>query len=36
MVSPDINTVLARGDILWLIGGSSMVNKLIRSGLMDK
>ena len=36
MVSPDIDTVLAKDDILWLIGGSSMVNKLIRSGLMDK
>ena len=36
MVSPDIDIVLARDDILWLIGGSEMVNKLIRSGLMDK
>ena len=36
MVSPDIDTILAKDDILWLIGGSSMVNKLIRSGLMDK
>lgn len=36
IVSPDIDTVLARDDILWLIGGSSMVDKLIRSGLMDE
>ena len=36
MVSPDIDTILAKDDILWLIGGTSMVNKLIRSGLMDK
>ena len=35
IVSPGIDTVLAKDDILWLIGGSSMVNKLIRSGLMD-
>ena len=35
MVSPDIDTVLAKDDILWLIGGTTMVNKLIRSGLMD-
>jgi CPA2 family monovalent cation:H+ antiporter-2 len=35
IVSPDIDTVLRKDDILWLIGGASMVNKLIRSGLMD-
>ncbi|MGX8773708.1 MAG: cation:proton antiporter domain-containing protein [Bacillota bacterium] len=36
MVSPDIDTVLARDDIVWLIGGADMVSRLIRSGLMDK
>ncbi len=36
IVSPGIDTVLAKDDILWLIGGSEMVNRLIRSGLMDK
>lgn len=36
IVSPDIDTVLARDDIVWLIGGASMVDKLIRSGLMDE
>ena len=36
IVSPDIDTILAKDDILWLIGGSTMLNKLIRSGLMDE
>lgn len=36
IVSPDIDTILAKDDILWLIGGSIMLNKLIRSGLMDE
>ena len=36
IVSPDIDTILAKDDILWLIGGTIMVNKLIKSGLMDK
>ena len=35
IVSPDINTVLAKDDIVWLIGGEKMVSRLIRSGLMD-
>ena len=35
IVSPDINTVLAKDDIVWLIGGEYMVERLIRSGLMD-
>lgn len=35
IVSPDINTVLAKDDIVWLIGGQYMVERLIRSGLMD-
>lgn len=35
MVSPDIDTILSKGDILWLIGGSRMVDKLIRGGLME-
>lgn len=35
IVSPDIDTILRRDDILWLIGGSRMVDKLIRGGLMD-
>jgi len=36
IVSPDIDTILAKEDIVWLIGGSNMLNKLIRSGLMDE
>lgn len=36
MVSPDIDTILVKDDILWLIGGANMVNKLIRGGLMDE
>ena len=35
IVSPDINTVLAKDDIVWMIGGEKMVSRLIRSGLMD-
>ena len=35
IVSPDIDTILAKDDILWLIGGEYMVSRLIRSGLMD-
>ena len=35
IVSPYINTVLAKDDIVWLIGGEYMVERLIRSGLMD-
>lgn len=36
IVSPDIDTILMKDDIVWLIGGASMVTKLVRSGLMDK
>ena len=36
IVSPDIDTILMKDDIVWLIGGASMVTKLIKSGLMDK
>ena len=36
IVSPIIDTVLRKEDILWLIGGSRMVNKLICGGLMDE
>lgn len=35
-VSPSIDTILRKDDILWLIGDSKMVNKLIRGGLMDE
>ncbi|MDO4176163.1 MAG: cation:proton antiporter [Bacillota bacterium] len=35
IVSPDIDTILRKDDILWLIGGSHMVDKLIRGGLME-
>lgn len=36
MVSPDIDTILRKDDILWIIGGSRMVDKLIRGGMMDE
>jgi len=36
IVSPGIDTVLAKDDIVWLIGGANMVSKLVRSGLMDE
>lgn len=36
IVSPDIETVMMKGDILWLVGGYEMVNKLIQGGLLDE
>ncbi|MDO4870004.1 MAG: cation:proton antiporter [Bacillota bacterium] len=36
IVSPDIETIMMKGDIIWLMGGYEMVDKLIRGGLMDK
>ena len=36
MVSPDVETILRRGDILWLMGGYPMVDKLIKKGMMDE
>ena len=36
IVSPDVNTVLVKDDIVWLIGGTKMVDKLIKTGLMDE
>ena len=35
MVSPDIDTILRKNDLIWLMGGNVMVEKLIRKGLMD-
>lgn len=35
IVSPGIDTVLRKDDIIWLIGGRRMVDKLIRGGMMD-
>ncbi len=35
MVSPDIGTVMLKDDIVWLMGGYDMVDKLIKGGLMD-
>ena len=34
IVSPSINTVLTKGDIIWLIGGRSMVDKLIKADML--
>lgn len=36
MVSPDIDTILRKDDMLWLIGDRHMVDRLIRMGLMDE
>lgn len=36
IVSPDVETVMMKGDILWLVGGYEMVDKLIKGGLMDE
>ncbi len=36
MVSPDIDTVLRKDDIIWLIGDRYMIDKLIRMGMMDE
>ena len=36
IVSPDVETVMMKDDILWLIGGYKMVDKLIKGGLMDE
>ena len=35
MVSPDIGTLMQKDDIVWLMGGYEMVDKLIQGGLMD-
>lgn len=35
MVSPDIGTIILKDDIVWLMGGYEMVDKLIKGGLMD-
>ena len=35
IVSPDIGTVMMKDDIVWLMGGYNMVDKLIKGGLMD-
>ena len=35
IVSPDIGTVMMKHDIVWLMGGYNMVDKLIKGGLMD-
>ncbi len=36
IVSPDVETVMMKDDILWLVGGYEMVDKLIKGGLMDE
>ncbi|MDD6191062.1 MAG: cation:proton antiporter [Firmicutes bacterium] len=36
IVSPDIDTIIRKGDILWLMGDYKMVDRLIMGGLMDE
>ena len=36
VVSPPIDTVLRKDDILWLVGGRRMVDKLIKGNLLDE
>ncbi|MGI6765797.1 MAG: cation:proton antiporter [Lentihominibacter sp.] len=36
VVNPDTDTVLRKGDMIWLMGGNNMVDKLIQGGLMDE
>lgn len=36
IVSPDIDTIIRKGDILWLMGDYRMVDRLIKGGLMDE
>ncbi len=35
IVNPDIDTVLRKDDIIWLMGGKKMVDKLIIKGLIE-
>ena len=35
IVSPDIEIMMQKDDIVWLVGGYEMVDKLIKGGLMD-
>lgn len=36
IVSPDVDTIIRKGDILWLMGDYRMINRLIKGGLMDE
>ncbi len=35
MVAPDIDTILIKDDIVWIMGDRKMLDKLIRKGLAD-
>ena len=36
IINPDIETVIRRGDIVWVMGGSEMMDKLIEADLLKE
>ncbi len=36
IITPNINTILEEGDIVWLMGNEKMVNKLLKDDMMDE
>ena len=36
MAAPDIDTIIYKDDMLWLMGGNEMVKRLVRGGFMNE
>ncbi|MBQ8151475.1 MAG: TrkA C-terminal domain-containing protein, partial [Firmicutes bacterium] len=36
IISPDVETIIQEGDLLWILGTKSTADKMIKAGLLEK